>query len=130
MTSYRPGWSKIALAVKRRDNFTCVKCGFKSTGELIHAAHKIARVYGGPDSMENVITLCVVCHRYQPDGPDEQEELVVYLSDPLDPNMRTMIEIAIIGAHAAREGRTDEEIRFSFTRISRAIKKDYEDKNL
>lgn len=62
---------RISLKVKTRDGFTCRLCGdwkgkyYSETGavvEDIHAHHIIPKSQGGPDTMENLITLCDLCH--------------------------------------------------------------------
>lgn len=54
-------WNKFFLSIVReREGAKCYFCG--KTGELeIH--HIVARKHGGDDSPENLILLCVVCHR-------------------------------------------------------------------
>lgn len=61
----------LQQACFKRDNWTCVKCGYEGTpraGDL-HADHIIPREEGGPDTLENLQTLCVPCHK-----PKIQEE--------------------------------------------------------
>jgi 5-methylcytosine-specific restriction endonuclease McrA len=53
-----PTWRRLSLAVVQRDG-GCVECG--STSGL-NAHHVVPRVEGGPDTLENCVALCVVCH--------------------------------------------------------------------
>ncbi len=62
---------RLSQKVKLRDGFCCRLCGdwkrkvYLETGavvEDIHAHHIIPRSQGGPDTMENLITLCDLCH--------------------------------------------------------------------
>lgn len=62
---------KLSQKVKLRDDFRCRLCGdwkgkfYSETGavtEDIHAHHIILKAQGGPDTMENLITLCDLCH--------------------------------------------------------------------
>ena len=62
---------RIQQKVKIRDRFVCRLCGdwkgkfYPETGafvEDIHAHHIIPKAQGGPDTMENLITLCDLCH--------------------------------------------------------------------
>ncbi|KKK90226.1 hypothetical protein LCGC14_2725240 [marine sediment metagenome] len=47
-----------------RDNFTCQKCGNQGDKNNDLNAHHIIPLYkGGPHKVENIITLCVDCHR-------------------------------------------------------------------
>ncbi len=53
-----PTWRQLSLAVVERDG-ACVRCG----GDFrLSAHHVIAREEGGPDTPENLETLCVRCH--------------------------------------------------------------------
>lgn len=61
----------LQQACFRRDRWTCVKCGFKgkpNAGQL-HCDHIVPRSEGGPDTLDNVETLCTPCH-----GPKSQAE--------------------------------------------------------
>ena len=62
---------KIRQKVKIRDEFTCRLCGdrkgkfYPETSAIvedIHAHHIIPKAQGGPDLMENLMTLCDLCH--------------------------------------------------------------------
>jgi hypothetical protein len=55
----RRTWRKLRAAVLERDGNACRACG--KTGRLI-AHHVIYFDEGGPDSPENLITLCQSCH--------------------------------------------------------------------
>jgi 5-methylcytosine-specific restriction endonuclease McrA len=62
-TRYGPGWSALSQQVKARDGYRCRDCGRGgSPGSPLHAHHLYARAKGGPDSMNNLITLCRRCH--------------------------------------------------------------------
>jgi 5-methylcytosine-specific restriction endonuclease McrA len=54
----RPEWRELSFAVVKRDG-ACVRCG--STFRL-GAHHGAPRAEGGPDTPENLETLCVRCH--------------------------------------------------------------------
>lgn len=65
------------ILVFERDNFTCQKCNFKddSKDELeIH--HIIPQVEGGTDEIENLITLCSICHKHAPDSGDKFKKYI------------------------------------------------------
>ena len=55
-------WHRTRSLVLIRDNFTCKSCGSKFKSKL-HVHHLIPKVYGGDESLENLITLCNKCHR-------------------------------------------------------------------
>ena len=57
----------VIKAAKRRDGFICQCCGI--LGEEGHHIHPL--VYGGKDEVDNVITLCSLCHKGAPDNPDQ-----------------------------------------------------------
>ena len=50
---------KLRFEILERDNFTCVLCGAKT---LLQIDHKIARMNGGEDTLENLRTLCIDCN--------------------------------------------------------------------
>lgn len=56
---------RIKAQVLVRDQFTCQRCGLSkaqhNAGLEIH--HKIKRMDGGTHDLDNLITLCVNCHR-------------------------------------------------------------------
>jgi 5-methylcytosine-specific restriction protein A len=52
-----------ALGVKRRDNFTCQKCGASGRDVRLVADHIIEIDDGGaPLEVKNGMTLCIACH--------------------------------------------------------------------
>jgi len=59
-------WKKIRLAVYKRDNYICQKCGVKCSGKpgkkLIQCHHIKPWKMSKDNSMENLITLCLSCH--------------------------------------------------------------------
>jgi 5-methylcytosine-specific restriction endonuclease McrA len=52
-------YEDLRQQVLRRDSWRCQGCGTMSNLE-VH--HKVFRSQAGPDSDENLITLCVRCH--------------------------------------------------------------------
>ena len=57
-------WRCLARGVKRRDAHQCQVCG-DSAGDpycVLHAHHLLPRAKGGPDTLDNLITLCDLCH--------------------------------------------------------------------
>ncbi|MCL5999139.1 MAG: group II intron reverse transcriptase/maturase [Chloroflexi bacterium] len=52
-------WAQLRLAVLERDNHRCVVCG--STSQL-HVHHLKARRQGGTHQLDNLQTLCAICH--------------------------------------------------------------------
>jgi len=68
-----------------RDNFTCQKCGFQDkTTEEIEPHHIVLRVSDGESDIQNLITLCSICHYY---SPDSREEFDKYLKEKIDGNI-------------------------------------------
>jgi len=51
-------FKKQRLRVLARDNWTCIYCG----GPANEADHVIAKVKGGDDSMENLVSACRMCN--------------------------------------------------------------------
>jgi 5-methylcytosine-specific restriction endonuclease McrA len=58
---------KVRRAVGERDNWTCVICGKPG----IPNAHYRPRSEGGLGIVENVVTLCCICHRLYDNGYDK-----------------------------------------------------------
>ncbi len=61
----RPVPGRLQRACFRRDDWTCVGCGFvgeRNAGEL-HADHIVPRAEGGTDILDNLGALCVACHK-------------------------------------------------------------------
>ncbi len=54
-------WSKIRAKALWRDSYTCQECQEKDCRLEVH--HKKALCKGGDNSLLNLITLCVKCHR-------------------------------------------------------------------
>ncbi len=52
-------YAKLVFAVMERDKWRCTEC--KSRNNL-QAHHIIFRSQGGKDSLENMKTLCHICH--------------------------------------------------------------------
>jgi hypothetical protein len=60
-------WRACCKAIDARDHRTCRCCGKKTNPDDIglirgHRHHLVYRSAGGPDTPENVITLCWACH--------------------------------------------------------------------
>jgi len=66
-------WKSRRLRCLRRDRNTCQRCDSELATRQLSAHHIVPRTEGGPDSPENLITLCTVsrkvngglsCHDY------------------------------------------------------------------
>lgn len=60
---YGNGWDDLRQRVLCRDGFRCQRCG--SSDRTLQAHHVVHRSKGGPDTLENLITLCTPCHAVQ-----------------------------------------------------------------
>jgi 5-methylcytosine-specific restriction endonuclease McrA len=57
-------WQALRRQVLARDGHTCQAClSYDPTGETLQADHIVSREAGGPDTLENLRTLCLPCHR-------------------------------------------------------------------
>ena len=73
---------EIRKKLFERDNYTCNKCGFQDkTAEELEPHHIILRVNRGSGEIQNLITLCCICHHY---APDSEEEFKRYISEKID----------------------------------------------
>ena len=75
---------KTKLEVFSRDKFSCQKCGFKGRSEELEVHHIKMRVDGGQDIIDNLVTLCFICHYY---APDNDEDFNIYLNEKIDGNL-------------------------------------------
>ena len=58
-----PAWFAIRRAVLVRDAWQCQACGRVCTGHReAHVHHRMAKVDGGADTLDNLSTMCVRCH--------------------------------------------------------------------
>lgn len=66
-STYPPDWEYRREAAKERDKYSCTKCGypegFKRRSRQLHVHHKKPVSNGGTHEIENLITLCHICHR-------------------------------------------------------------------
>jgi hypothetical protein len=52
-------WKKLRLQVLRRDAYTCAYCGISPVNEV---DHRVPKVRGGEDSLENCVAACRQCN--------------------------------------------------------------------
>lgn len=57
----RGGIHYLRKTCLRRDNYTCVMCGFQELG-IMEVDHIIEKGDGGKTVLENLQTLCPTCH--------------------------------------------------------------------
>ncbi|ADD04077.1 uncharacterized protein Nmag_0490 [Natrialba magadii ATCC 43099] len=57
---YGDGWEELRQQTLRRDNYACTRCG--ADDRTLQAHHIVPRSAGGPDELENLLTLCRPCH--------------------------------------------------------------------
>lgn len=60
---YGEGWEDLREQALERNRYTCQRC-FRDNGAL-QAHHIVPRAESGPDSLDNLITLCRPCHAVQ-----------------------------------------------------------------
>lgn len=67
---YPPDWDERRGIVKQRDGYKCTECGypdgFSRRSRNLHAHHIIPLSKGGDNSLDNLVTLCHICHRDEP----------------------------------------------------------------
>jgi hypothetical protein len=63
--SYTRGadWVQIRRSIRKRDNYTCQRCGKPEKSRRHDVHHKIPWRISQDNSPENLITLCMNCHR-------------------------------------------------------------------
>ncbi len=72
---------KIKSEVFSRDGFKCQKCGFMGNSEELEVHHIKMRVDEGEDKVDNLVTLCFICHYF---APDSNEDFKIFLEEKLD----------------------------------------------
>lgn len=77
--SYPPDWNERRKIVLERDGYCCQQCfypiGFKRRARQLQVHHIKALSEGGNNSIDNLVTLCHICHR----GVDEKHSSVIKL---------------------------------------------------
>jgi 5-methylcytosine-specific restriction endonuclease McrA len=83
-SGYPPDWDSRRQTVRERDEGRCVKCGwpdgFQVRRRELHTHHVVALSDGGDNSLDNLITLCHICHR----SVDAKHRGVHVLNKPTD----------------------------------------------
>ena len=57
---YGPGWEDLHSRTLERDGHACTRCGVGD--RILQAHHIVPRGVGGPDRLENLVTVCRPCH--------------------------------------------------------------------
>lgn len=52
----------VRVAVWQRAGGRCDRCGIGVTFDSMEAHHRVLRKQGGPDTVENLLSLCLGCH--------------------------------------------------------------------
>lgn len=81
----------IRNSILTRDNFTCQKCKHENkTGNKLEVHHIKPRYLHGSDDASNLITLCLICHKY---APNSEEEFKEYLGLECDGQLTVLLRI-------------------------------------
>ena len=59
-------WKKLRLQVLRRDGYTCTYCGDVAS----EVDHRVAKVKGGEDTLDNLVCACRRCNILKKDKTD------------------------------------------------------------
>ena len=74
-----------------RDEYTCQKCRFEDKYARDLEVHHIKpSIYGGSNGDNNLITLCVLCHKYAPNDPLKFGK---YKESECDGQLATLLEL-------------------------------------
>jgi 5-methylcytosine-specific restriction endonuclease McrA len=85
-TSAPPYWEHLARHVFKRDKYTCGMCREQFDIEYLDAHHIVPRDKGGPDSDDNLITLCNDCHDWLHEyyeGAEERSGKQIHNFEPI-----------------------------------------------
>jgi len=55
-------WKKLRREILYRDGYRCLRCDKRFTADRLSVHHLKPKLEGGPDSPENLVTLCKECH--------------------------------------------------------------------
>ena len=74
-----------------REGYTCQKCKLKDKfAKNLEIHHIKPIIYGGSNANDNLITLCVLCHKYAPNDPLKFEK---YKESECDGQLTTLLEV-------------------------------------
>lgn len=99
MTKRKASFRTVVL---ERDDYACQCCGVKSVRIEVH--HIEPLTFGGADEINNLISLCFVCHKEAPNDPD------LFLEYQKQGGKRTIRVIATLMPVALRQGMTIVDI--------------------
>ena len=75
MTAEDKVWAR---QVKQRDHHRCIRCGRGSPDWQVHAAHIFGRRSKATrTNLDNGLTLCVECHKWNHENPAEFKQFVI-----------------------------------------------------
>jgi len=60
--SHRERMDELRPVVFARDNYRCQVSGPECNGHAEHAHHLVLRSRGGPDTLDNLLSVCHLCH--------------------------------------------------------------------
>lgn len=81
-----PYWPKLRAYVFKRDRYQCQDCGEKKKAIQLSCHHIVPKEHGGPDSEDNLMTLCIECHNWLHDYYDALQDKGLYnLGDKMLP---------------------------------------------
>lgn len=63
--AYGDNWQNLSYTTRERSSWTCAKCSqsFSDQKHLLHSHHIIPLSKGGSNSLGNLTSLCVSCHK-------------------------------------------------------------------
>jgi len=61
----RATWKELSKTILKRDNYTCMNCGNKKVKFNVHHIKRWSRYPGLRFEPENLITLCINCHKQE-----------------------------------------------------------------
>ena len=78
-------------AILIRDQYMCQKCKLEDkTAKNLEVHHIKPLGYGGSNSNENLITLCILCHKYAPNNYSKFEK---YKESECDGQLTTLLKV-------------------------------------
>ncbi len=72
---------KTKSEVFSRDKFRCQKCNHLGNSEELEIHHIKMKVDEGEDKVDNLVTLCFICHYF---APNSEEDFKIFLEEKID----------------------------------------------
>ena len=79
---YGPNWKQQSNAARKRDEYTCQRCGCKTPSQTLHVHHikplrQTKKDFLKANALENLVSLCSSCHKFIEWHPEQMTQFIV-----------------------------------------------------